>query len=527
METKTENTVTRKHPLNTMFPFMGLGSLIYAFFYTLFLYKNSSGITYPFFTGGTCLFFFFFLKKSGITAKKDVPFYMAALMLLGISTCMTDSAPLLFFNKLGIFLLFFCMALHSFYDDKKWDFSKYLCAICNLLFVSIAFIMHPFLDLADYCREHKAKKEDSTKEHGIGSSVFFGILIALPLLFVILILLSSADAVFANLFDSLFDGLSFLLDETNVFGVLFLFLFAFFAPYCLMARLKVKDIKEEVTDKRTKDPIIAITFAGTVSFVYLVFCLIQIIYLFGGIGTLPEGCTYAGYARQGFFQLVFVCLINLSLVLICIKHFRPHSALKIILTFISGCTYIMIASSVYRMLLYISVYQLTFLRVFVLWALFVIFLLMTGITVMIYKQSFPYFKYALITVTLLYLLFSFAHPDYWIAKYNISQFYHTAAYHEIPDLTARNAYRDAEEPVFDKYYLKHLSADAVPAIYSMAKAAGYEKEAWFEDYAFNIWYHNRQEKLTDKSEKHLSLRKWNLSRWQAEQYDKAFPFHFS
>ena len=50
---------------NPLFPFMGIGSLIYAFFYTFFLYKNSSGITYPFFVGGTCLFFFLYLKKSG------------------------------------------------------------------------------------------------------------------------------------------------------------------------------------------------------------------------------------------------------------------------------------------------------------------------------------------------------------------------------------------------------------------------------------------------------------------------------
>ena len=33
---------------NPLFPFMGIGSLIYAAFYTFCLYKNSSGITYPF-----------------------------------------------------------------------------------------------------------------------------------------------------------------------------------------------------------------------------------------------------------------------------------------------------------------------------------------------------------------------------------------------------------------------------------------------------------------------------------------------
>ena len=55
--TKTDVIITggetQRKP-NPLFPFMGIGSLIYAFFYTLFLYRNNSGLTYPFFVGGTC-----------------------------------------------------------------------------------------------------------------------------------------------------------------------------------------------------------------------------------------------------------------------------------------------------------------------------------------------------------------------------------------------------------------------------------------------------------------------------------------
>lgn len=271
------------------------------------------------------------------------------------------------------------------------------------------------------------------------------------LLFVILLLLASADAVFANLFSFLFDGLEFLLDETTIFNIGFLFLFAFFASYCILSRLGLRNIKEETEDKRYGEPMVAITFTSVISFVYLIFCFIQIFYLFAGNGSLPEGYTYATYARQGFFQLVFVCLINLSLVLICMKYFRKHPVLKGLLTFISGCTYIMIASSVYRMLLYISVYQLTFLRVFVLWALLVIFLLMTGVVIMIFKEEFPYFRYSMITVTVLYLAFSYAHPDYWIAKYNIAQLYDA-------EITYESEYYEEDRTgiVFDGHYLSRL-----------------------------------------------------------------------
>jgi len=76
-------------------------------------------------------------------------------------------------------------------------------------------------------------------------------------------------------------------------------------------------------------------------------------YLFIGNMQLPEGYTYSGYAREGFFQLLAVCILNLLLVLICLYLFRENIVLKLILTLISGCTYIMILSSALRMIMYI------------------------------------------------------------------------------------------------------------------------------------------------------------------------------
>ena len=39
------------------FPFFGWASAVYALFYTFCLYKNASGITYPFFVAGTLIYF--------------------------------------------------------------------------------------------------------------------------------------------------------------------------------------------------------------------------------------------------------------------------------------------------------------------------------------------------------------------------------------------------------------------------------------------------------------------------------------
>lgn len=497
----------RKNPL---FPFMGIGSLIYAFFYTFCLYKNSSGITYPFFVGGTCLFFFFYLKRSGTAVRKFTVFPAISLILLGISTCFTDSWVLLFFNKLGIFLLFFYMALHSLYQDKGWDLSKYFGSLINTACSSVAFVYRPFTDLADFL---KSRKQKSGKPDGKGKYVFYGILIALPLMLIIIVLLCSADAVFSNMFDYLFSDFLEFLFKGNIWGVTALFLFAFFASYCLLCRFSKRNIQEAVKDKRTMEPVIGITFTGMISLVYLIFCLIQIIYLFGGLGTLPENYTYAKYAREGFFQLVFVCLINLALVLICNKRFRKNNILKGILVFISLCTYIMIASSAYRMILYIFAYHLTFLRVLVLWGLVVIFFLISGTLAVIFYENFPLVKYCVVTVTIMYLIFSFAHPDYWIARYNLA--------HAVTADTGsgENSYRFSRE-YSDFHYLRNLSMDAAPAIYPMADELGTDPEdtKWFYYYSAKIvrksWNGAPKDNLPQKQ----SIRKFNFSRWTAYKY---------
>lgn len=500
-----KNEPVKPENRNPLFVFMSIGSLIYALFYTFFLYKNSSGITYPFFVGGTCLFFFLYLRKSGLTAKKSALFPLISLLLLGLSTCMTDSWVLIYLNKLGIFLLFFYLVIHCLYEDRYWDFTKYSGSILNIICTSLVFIFRPFTDLALFV---KIKRKEENKPEGKGKYVFYGLLLAIPLLFVILLLLYEADAVFSAILDKIF-YFDLDLQLFTVFQILFLFLFAFVASYSIMCRLSLHNLNEKIPDKKKWEPVMGITFTSLLSLVYLIFCYIQIVYLFGGLGTLPENYTYASYAREGFFQLVAVCLINLILVSGCTKYFQNNKILKGILTFISICTYIMIISSTYRMVLYIQVYYLTFLRVFVLWALAVIFFLMTGALIMIYHEKFPYTRYCMVTVTTLYLLLSFAHPDYWIARYNLGM----------------------EEDI-DYYYLKRLSLDAAPAIFDYSDKSGFNEDSRFVEYSSKMLKKSYDFQVDELDEiwqeegnclpKKQSLRTLNFSRLNAYQHYKEY-----
>ena len=69
--------------------------------------------------------------------------------------------------------------------------------------------------------------------------MLLGVVIALPLLFIILLLLGSADAVFGNILENIFT-FEFDFDfSDHVFGIAFTFLFAFFAAYSIMSRFKL------------------------------------------------------------------------------------------------------------------------------------------------------------------------------------------------------------------------------------------------------------------------------------------------
>ena len=475
-QTKKETEESKK--LRENFGFFGPATFLYAVFYAFCMYKNSSGVTFPFFVAGGLLFLYFSLSKLGTTLKKGSVFYMIAIVLLGISTFCTDDSRIIFFNKLGVLLLMMSLLLKQFCNTEKWKLGKFLGSICQLLVMSFGELGTPFKDGKAYYRR---KGEKINKK---GMYFVLGLVIAIPLLLVVLLLLSSADAVFRQMTKSLLENIHF----GNIMNVLFRIAFLFFASYALISYLCKKGIKEEVKDRRNGEPVLAITVTSLLTLLYLFFSGIQIAALFLGKLQLPEGYTYAMYAREGFFQLLAVSILNLVIVLVCLCFFRESKPLKWILTVMSLCTFVMIASSAMRMMIYIMYYYLTFLRVLVLWGLALLAVLFVGVIVHIFKEDFHLFRYSMVVVTVLYLGLSFAHPDLIIARVNVTN-------------TANAGVRDAGvfeifEPYNDYSYLSNLSADAAPVLVPYLEKLGYDMKAFEADspkmYAmsnYDTWYH--------------------------------------
>ena len=473
------NSVTQK----ISFKNLCLICLLYSAFFTFCLYHNDLGLAYPLFVAGTVGFFIYYMRKMNNSIKRFSVFYIVAICLLGIDICISASYVLAAFNCFFIFILFSMLFLYNIYDDSTGDAGRYFTAIIEFVMTAIGFVFRPFKDFSAACKKEGIHEADDTKDADPQQKkniwyILTGLAISIPLVCVILPLLISSDIIFSNKIDDMF---SFVWD-IKIGDLIFMFIAGFFMSYAMVYRLteRLPRLDESVADKRNHSPLIAITVNIVLLIIYMMYSGIQIVYLFMRQGELPDGYTYAEYSHEGFFQLVFVCLINIILVLICRKYSKDSLALKIILCLISACTYIMMSSSAYRMFLYISVYCLTFLRIYVLWALLVMAVIMAGIIVYLFRADMPFVKFVLVSFMSLWILFVAVDPDYQIAKYNLIN-------HD------------------DDYYICRLSLDAMPAI------ERYGDEQILEDYCRDHKYEIRQD---------MTIRTWNYSKWRAKDIYK-------
>lgn len=424
---------------------LALPSLIYALLYVMFTYDNDFGIGILAWIVSTAVYVIYLFRAEEIKLKKSAFFYLGIMGLLGISTVLTTNIWLVLCNRLGFYLLLIYFLLVQTRDTDGWSIWEALRGICSALLGAIGKIPAPFTEGYSWLRS----RDKDNGAHERRRMIIIGLLISIPAILILGSLLMNADAVFGNMLRRIcFDWKL----STKAFHIIFTFLFGLFASYCGMHDILEKRSERVVRTYVQQPALIAQIFTTAILILYVWFCLIQVIYLFGGIGTLPKGMTYAQYARSGFFQLLFVCIINLILVLVVKQCFETSAYLNGVLLAICLCSYIMTASSAYRMILYIRAYRLTVLRIVVLVALAAIAILLAGVCRHIFSADFRILPYFIIVISTVYTLFSFINVDSYVARYNLTY------------LTEDNATETFQ-------YLETLSLDAIPAVLHFLETA--------------------------------------------------------
>ena len=133
---------------------------------------------------------------------------------------------------------------------------------------------------------------------------------------------------------------------------------------------------------------------------------------------------YAEYARSGFFQLMFISVINIIIILLS-KKSKEKNYTKIMSLFTVLLTLIIIVSSFYRMFLYEQAYGYTVLRLGVYLILITEVLLLIPTIIYIFKKEFNVLRYYLIIIIAIYSLVNCFSIDKIIAENNIKRYERT------------------------------------------------------------------------------------------------------
>lgn len=247
----------------------------------------------------------------------------------------------------------------------------------NLLWNKPVFVIYLFTRLLDALKYNIGftsvlgkvfKQGMDESKYQQWKKVLIGVLISLPVLFVVLQLLMSADSQFERMIGGIPQWFQHVDAEIllRIIAV-FIYTFAFFGFFQVLFLKQIKAIKQaDPTESFQLDAIISITVLVIINSVYVLFTVIQFKYFFSG--TLQEDFTFAEYARKGFFELLFVTLINLSIIVVILTFMGRISGMmkrmkQILLTILILSSAIMLSSAFIRLSMYEEAYGFSFIRV--------------------------------------------------------------------------------------------------------------------------------------------------------------------
>lgn len=203
------------------------------------------------------------------------------------------------------------------------------------------------------------------------------------------------------------------------------------------------------------------TLLLSVCLVYLVYLVSQTAYLTGGFSRLlPPEFTLAQYARRGFFEMAWLCGINLGLIGIssAVVQGRPLLT-RLLCLFLGLVTLFLVATACGKMLLYIDAYGLTRLRVLTMCIMLWLGLTTLLVTLHLFIPRLGYMQTAALAALVMGLTLFWADVDSQVARYNV------------------DAYLSGSLQSVDVDYLGSLGDGAVPQLQRLEQEAPEESVA--------------------------------------------------
>ena len=355
-----------------------------------------------------------------------------------------------------------------------------------------------------------------------------GLLLALPVLLVFTMLLSSADLIFADYVEQLFSLDIFnRMGEWIWRGILILLMSVLFTGGLALALTRRATDEEQSELERglaTLPSHFSLGFIETstilvlVNMLFAAFVGIQFTYLFGGAANVTEaGYTYADYARRGFFELLTVAILTMLLVLGLNWLSRRENKGQIRLfnglgSVLIGLVLMLLVSAWRRMALYEAAFGYTELRLTVYVCMAWLALMLAWFLLTLWVRPDRFAIGALVAVMGFVATLNLINPDAFIARQNL------ARYEQTGDL--------------DAAYLAGLSDDAVPQLVRGLGLTVGDAETQLSRSCVSSWnidtpdcyatpHQILLDELNTRYESFAADRSWqrwtsfNVSRWQA------------
>lgn len=259
-------------------------------------------------------------------------------------------------------------------------------------------------------------------------AVVLGLCGAVALVSILLPVLISADALFAASVEALnwdIRMLHFSDGLQRLFWALVFTPFVFSLLYAL-AHPKLLCPAEEKKGLRV-DALGFVLALAAVDGLYLAFLAVQSAGLFGGPEYVESlGVSYAEWARSGFFQMVGVTVLNLSLTLasLCLsrREGRAWRALRQLCGLLAGESLILLASAAWKMTLYVSAYGLSFKRCMTYWGMIMMALFLLAGLWKALRPDFRFCKWAFPVALAGWLVINCVPVDYLVAKNQVDRY---------------------------------------------------------------------------------------------------------
>lgn len=444
------------------------------------------------FVGGFVFHMLFFKKK----ITRETAGLLVFFLLFAFMNSMHVGAKLVALNTLGMLATFSLLIVENSVGQLR-------------LFTLPRYILSPIMSawsaiwgLREYIWDIIASGKTMKTENTV--HVIFGIIIALPILFIFLVLLGSADAAFwqvlRNIFEiSFFQNIVQHIVTIGIYSAIFLGVFSCIIGKIPESKTENPTIPEEKRHIETHIVLVAIIV------LFAIFIGFQIRYLFGGQSMISiSGYTYAEYARKGFEQLMVVSALVFAILWTADWHLYNHAvrpssrAFRVVSSILIGLTWIILISAVYRLSMYQQAYGFTEIRFYSYAAAVIIALSLLAILIRTYVFIREWVFIAMI-LTLLFssvIVFDIVNPESFIVKENRTH----------ATISGRS---------FDFSYAGSSSLDATEALVQLYQSSNPDKQ---EEMRSDLC------QMLRKTEAPYTWQEWNYSIFRAKE--ALFPLKF-